>query len=555
MSRLTTTSLLLIITLLSYGLRVAGLQFGLPFAYHPDEQQYILPAIRVVSGDFQPHAHYNPALYPYLIGFVYTGVYWGLYLTGAFPEFFNIEVAWSPAMIPWTTGLVYLARYTTAATGVLTTLMVYHLGRRAYSRQTGLAAALFFGGTFLPAREAHFAVSDAPVALGVAVTLYCALAIMERGYGRDYLKTGLAFGLATALKYSAGLLIVPLGVAHLLSERYRSADNPWLAAMLNGWRLVMTGLVAVGSYIIASPYTLIEWEGFRANFGENLVSARLGFQGLELDPAGGAVFYLKGMMWGLGWPLGVAILTTILFLLGRHRRVDIFMLTFPMFGFFYMQRQEMYFVRWLMPFVPSVTVLVAEGVQQFSRVVSRQLSHSNLTPGRLTMIVALLLVAPSTYTAIYANYVFSQPDTRTQALHWIEEHIPPGSILAAEVLSPPWGPPLAMPGLEVGPYNLAPVPSGGVAELNWEQYQTWGVDYVIASSFHYRRQLRNKEHQAALTTRLQVLADRAELVKIFQPYYEPYQGFFYHDQVYGPADEALYRHQPGPVIRVYRLPK
>ena len=155
-----TLILLGIITLLSFGLRLSGIQFGLPFEYHPDEHQYIFPAIGVVSGNFQPRAHYNPALYPYLIGLVYTLVYWGLTLFNAFPSFFNLDAAWSRQMQPWTTGIIYLARYVSVAAGVLTTVMVYRLGRRAYSRETGVGAALIFGLSFLPARGAHFSVSD-----------------------------------------------------------------------------------------------------------------------------------------------------------------------------------------------------------------------------------------------------------------------------------------------------------------------------------------------------------------------------------------------------------
>jgi hypothetical protein len=150
-------SLLIMIVLLGFWLRVAGIQFGLPFVYHPDEQQYILPAVGVVSGDFRPLAHYNPALYPYLIGVVYTLTYLGLTIFDAFPPYFDLGTAWSEPMLPWTTGLVFLARYVTVGVGVLTTLMVYRLGRRAYSRETGVGAAIIFGLSFLPVREAHFA--------------------------------------------------------------------------------------------------------------------------------------------------------------------------------------------------------------------------------------------------------------------------------------------------------------------------------------------------------------------------------------------------------------
>jgi hypothetical protein len=52
---------------------------------------------------------------------------------------------------------------------------------------------------------------------------------------------------------------------------------------------------------------------------------------------------------------------------------------------------------------------------------------------------------------------------------------------------------------------------------------------------------------------MEILDHNAELIVLFQPYEREYQGFFYHDQVYGPADDTLYRKQPGPVIKIYRL--
>jgi hypothetical protein len=219
-----------------------------------------------------------------------------------------------------------------------------------------------------------------------------------------------------------------------------------------------------------------------------------------------------------------------------------------------MQRQEMYFVRWLMPFFPPMAVLTAETLRAGVRWISEKVKPpSSLVTRYLPLAITILLTLPSTYVALRAGYVFSQLDTRTEALHWIRQNIPPGSILAAEVLSPIFGPPLAMPGLDVGPYNFAPVPDGGVAEIDLPQYREWGVQYVIASSFYYARPLRDKAHQAQLAARMQALDENAELVVLFQPYEPEYDGFFYHDQVYGPANDTLYRKQPGPIIKIYRL--
>jgi len=552
--------LLVAITLFSFGIRVWGITFGLPFAYHPDEQQYVSPAIEVVSGDFEPLAYYNPALYVYVLGAVYGLTYLGLTLFGAFPVHFDLSAAWGAPMLPWISGLLFLARYTTAASSVLTTLLVYQLGRYAYSRETGLGAAIIYGLTFLPAREAHFAVSDTPVALGVAVTLYVCLKIVRRGRWSDYVWAGLALGLAAATKYTAALLVLPLGTAHLLSRRYQT----WPQRLGEAWRVIGAGLVAVAGFLLASPYTVLAYDEFWADFSENLNSARIGFQGLDLDPAGGAIFYLKALIWGMGWPVLILFLAAIGLALWRRRRVDIVLLVLPVIGMFYMQRQAMYFVRWLTPFLPALAVLGAETAHVATRRVSGWLPRQAIRQpfasvvSRVSLLPIILVTAltlPSTYVALSADYVFSQPDTRTEALNWIRDNIPPSSIVAAEVLSPPWGPPLALPGLNIGPYQFAPVPEGGVLEVELDQYRAWGVRYIVASSFYYARPLLDKTRQARLAARLQTLDNEAELIALFEPYPRAYDGFFYHDQVYGPANNTLDVTRPGPTIRIYRLPE
>jgi hypothetical protein len=545
-----TRILLILITLFSYGLRVWGLQFGLPFEYHPDEQQYILPAIGVVSGNFEPLAYYNPTFYPYLLGGVYTLTYLGLRLFNAFPEFWDLNVAWSNAMQPWTAGIIYLARYTTAVVGVLTTLMVYHLGRRAYNRVTGVGAAILFGLTFLPAREAHFAVSDTPVALLVTITLYFCLKIVQRGHWPDYLWAGIAFGLATATKYNAVLLAPTIILAHLLSNRYPN----WSKRLRSIWLLVIGGLAGVVSYLLVSPYTVLRWSEFWGDFSENLQSGQQGFQGLALDPSGsGAIFYAKSLVWGMGWSVFLLGVAAVIFALWRHRRADLLLLSFPLLVFFFIQRQEMYFVRWLTPLIPPMCVLAAETLHAaICRLQKQRLLKWPTAATTLTMIT--LFALPSTIMTAKADHIFNQTDTRTEALHWIQHNLPPGSNVAARILSPPWAPPLTMPGLRIGPYNFAQVPNGGIADVKMEQYKMWGTQYVIATSFFYAQPQLDQQYQAERAARMKTLDEQAELIALFNPYFKNYTGFFYHDQVYGPANDTPFRQQPGPIIKIYRLP-
>jgi len=544
-----TRILLILITLFSFGLCVWGLQHGLPFEYHPDEQQYILPALDVVSGNFEPQAYHNPSLFPYLIGVVYTLTYLGMRLFNTFPDFFNLNAGWSQDMQPWVSGIIYLARYLSVAAGVLTTLLVYQLGRQAYNQTTGLGAALIFGLTFLPSREAHFAVSDAPVALATTTTLYFCLKIVKRGHWTDYLWTGVMFGLATATKYTAGLLIFPIITAHLLSRQYHN----WGERFFTIWRVIITGAIGVLTFLLASPYTLLKHDIFWQHFSSDLQSGQMGFLGIELDPINGAAFYLRGLIWGTGWPIFLLFWGAILLAVWRRQRADLVLLSLPVVIFIYMQRQEMYFVRFLMPLIPPMCVLAAETIQFIVAWILKKQTQLNWSAPTICLAIILLLTLPSTFTAIRADYIFSQPDTRTQALEWIGQNIPPGSQLAVKALTPPWSPPLVMPGLNIGPYNFAQVPNSGVADVEMQQFHDWQVDYIIATSFYYAQPLRDKTYRAQREARMQALDEQAELVALFNPYLRD-PGFFYHDQVYGPANDVLYRKQPGPIIKIYRLP-
>jgi hypothetical protein len=318
---------------------------------------------------------------------------------------------------------------------------------------------------------------------------------------------------------------------------------------------VIAGVTSIASYLLVSPYTILNWQEFWNDFGENLQSGQRGFQGIDLDPTGsGAIFYSKSLIWGMGWPIFLLFAGAVIFALWRHRRHDILLVSFPLLVFVYMQRQEMYFVRWMMPLIPPMCVLAAETMRAVVEWLLNKRTRLRWSTATISLTAIAVLTLPSTIMTIKADYVFAQPDTRTEALEWISKNIPPDSQLAARIISPPWSPPLAMPGLPLGPYYFAQVPNGGIADVEMEQYHDWQIKYVIATSFYYAQPKLDKTYQLERETRMQTLDEQAELIALFDPYAREYPGFFYHDQVYGPANDVLYRKQPGPIIKIYRLP-
>src|SRR4029450_12607542 len=64
------------------GLRVIGLQYGLPAVYNPDEIAIMARALSFAKGSLNPHNFLYPTFYFYVL-FVWVGTYLGyLWLTG-----------------------------------------------------------------------------------------------------------------------------------------------------------------------------------------------------------------------------------------------------------------------------------------------------------------------------------------------------------------------------------------------------------------------------------------------------------------------------------------
>ena len=76
------TFIFISILLLGAVLRLAGIDFGLPFIYHNDERVIVNYALAFGNWDFNPHYFRLPPLLSYILFFVY-GLY---YLMGSLTE-------------------------------------------------------------------------------------------------------------------------------------------------------------------------------------------------------------------------------------------------------------------------------------------------------------------------------------------------------------------------------------------------------------------------------------------------------------------------------------
>jgi 4-amino-4-deoxy-L-arabinose transferase-like glycosyltransferase len=538
--------LLSAILLVAFFLRTWGIGFGLPFTYHPDEHQYVDVAIGFLSGDLNPHQFNNPSLFKYWLAVEYA-IWCALgMLAGAWRSVADFQAVASTDP----TAVYLLGRLSTALFGVATVGLTWALGRRVGSRLTGWLSAAALAVAFLHIRDSHYAVNDVPATFFSTAALLFSLRILQSGATRDYLLAGACVGLAGATKYTGLLAAASLIAAHLLRP---SAGAPLIASLrrLFDQRLWLAGGVAVVAFLVAAPYTVLDWQTFIEDVG--LLSARgaTGFKGLQLDAAPGWLFYLKVLDWGLGLPLLLVSLAGLALVLWRRRPADLVLLAFPLLLYAYLGSQLLIFARFIIPVLPPLVVLAAEAVEALAlRLVP---ARGDRWPETVAAgLMAAWLVVPAA-NSLRHDLLLTRDDTRTLAKNWIETNIPAGTRLITQSNGPELSGDDQPTPRSRRSYDLTVVGTTDLEKKPLDSYRQQGFAYVVVSSFSYDRVLLDPEREAERRTFYANLAADTHLVQEFRPYTGDVKPPFVFDQIYGPATDLWQFVRPGPVIRIYRL--
>ena len=91
----------------------------------------------------------------------------------------------------------------------------------------------------------------------VTLALYCLIGVVQRGWTRDYVFSGIVIGLATATKFSALPLLAPLAVACLV--RVARGDR-FLPVLRQGrcWRWCGSAL----AFAVGQPYAFLDFASY-----------------------------------------------------------------------------------------------------------------------------------------------------------------------------------------------------------------------------------------------------------------------------------------------------
>jgi hypothetical protein len=519
---------------LAFLLRVWGLDFGLPYEFHPDEHQYVGAALTWYTEGQLDLSFINPPL------FIYT------LLIAYWPWLGLVDFEPSPESIP---GIYFFARLWSVAFSLLTVALAYPLGKRLYNQKAGVLAVVLLSGLFLPAREAHFAVNDTAAAFFALLVIYFSLSLLRRRWLATYLWVGITVGMAAAAKLTAGGVVTTLIAAHLLADddQAGSPAQKLLKKLGHHYLLLSLGLAA-GTYALISAPLLWELSNFVETIARHLQFGTEGYKDLKMTPATGWEFYLGVLGWGLGWPLLLVTLGVLFLVFWKGDRPGIVMAVFPIVLFSFMGGQKIVFARFLLPAIPPLVVLAAFGliwmVQRFRFLQQfRQLTY--------LLGLMILLGQPLIYL-VWFNYLLTLPDTRQLATDWLMENFPKDTVIVKESYS-------VLPAMlslnNHWPYKVIHLDERGPTRNQVDHYLMHKTEIIALSNFTAGRIRQDPAEEAARLKQLALLEEKAVLIKTFNPYRHFDDGsWFYLDQLYGPAAETLKRIYPGPLIKIYRLP-
>lgn len=538
---------LAMILTLALGLRVWGIGWGMPYAFHPDEENYLPGAVgMLIKGDLNPHYFHNPPLLTYTVLLELL-----LYLkVGQLLGFLQLAADLGHQLLVSPTPLYVLARMNSALLGTATVFATYLVAKRLLGGKSALASALLLAVAFLHVRDSHYAVNDVPAAFLLMVSVYFATRIYAPSPAvnpspedtparwRDYLLGGIFLGLAVATKYNVGLGAVALLAAHLLRRRLHGSLN--LATHLP---LVAAGAVSLLAFVLANPYSLLDYPVFLKGFA--------GQYGWTADPfntsdlSTGRVI-LRALSTGTSPVLlGASALGLVLMAL-RQPREALLLASFPL-GYlaFFLFGSSLFYARFALPLIPFVALLAG-----YAAVNLIPKAPSATWQGRIQVLVVLLLSLQPLALDLKHNSLLRVEDTRLLLGRWIEENVPPGSSLAVEGYSF-----VDSRGRRTGPkkleYPLA-LPSS-LRAYTLDHLTRGDFDYLVASSYVYGRyQLDPTAHRESIEFYRQI--DQSfPLVAAFFPTADGRELPFNMDDEITPIWTVLERERPGPTLKVYRV--
>ena len=411
----TTPLLLGVVLVIAAALRLWGIRFGLPLPFvRPDEEVPVNVAAGFFSGDFNPHTFNWPSLSFYVVHALLRGVFLIGRLTGsasttaAFEQSIRSDPSWA----------ILMDRGISVICALLTIVVAFRIARAVAGDVAGLIAAGFLAVAFLHVEASHFGMIDMPLTFAVTACCWQLLRAKDSARpARAFLLAGITAGLATSIKYNAGVLVGAAAVVALIRQSSHS-QSAWRSNVV---AVILFGSAALATFAVTSPFVLLDWRGFFNDFTFEVGHLRTG-HGVVI--ANGWLYYLTfTLRYGVGLPILLAATAGALVAGVRDWRTAAAIAAFPILYWAVIGGGHTAFARYALPIVPFVCVFAGIGVQSAGAWLWRS------RPSTAAVAIAVALAVPSVVKAVQFDRLMTMRDSRLVAADWLNDRIGASSLL------------------------------------------------------------------------------------------------------------------------------
>ena len=458
---------------LALALRLWGLDWGLPYTYHPDESRYLSHVLVMLrEGDLNPRWFLYPSLWVYLVLATQVFAFLRGVQMGVFVSTGDINLPTHPAIMGVGEAdfpLFFLAaRLLSTLAWLLVIAVAFGLASRIFGKRAGLVAALILAISPMAVEDSRYIRPDTVMVLFALLSVYFLIQYLDAGRPSSFLVAGLFCGFAVSCKLSMYVTVLVLVGGYLL--------RAWLhrEELL---RPVFVGglLISALAFFAGTPFALLDYSSFVNGMTITVNAYLTGHPGADVQRAWlwnlGTLLRLEGPAPYLGIAAG-CVWATWGFKTWIARLRVLVVALFPLFYHATLSSLEIGFPINLVPLLPFLAILCGGSCDWIlSRTWDMPSSEGFRRVGGAAAIWLLILVVPVRNTVVQGVRL-QTPDVRDTARQWISENISPGSRIVIESYGP-----------TVDEKGLAVEYVGTLSGRSLGDYQLERVDYLVSSGY------------------------------------------------------------------------
>ncbi len=411
-------------------LRFYNLNWGAPFYFHPDERNIASAVTRIEFPN-----NLNPEFFAYGSAPIYTA-----YFIGVGQNF--IENIFHPIEDPFTLTFersIIILRILSASLSTLIIFLVFTLLYKKLNIYFSLLGAVLVGLNVGLIQYAHFGTFEIWLTFLFLLLFYSIIIYIEKNSKAKLLLIGIVLGLLISVKVSS-IVIVPIALITIILYEIKKAKayiRKYLLVINSFISLAVILLTAAITYIITSPYTLLD---FKAFIGSMNYESGVALGTINVFYSGGFVqsipiiYQLTYVYPYLLNPINLLILfffTPILIVSLIKNRNELLNLSILFFLVIFLSQAFLYvkWIRYYIPTIPFLIILIILGL----KLLADKIKRDSIKKIALISIFSLLMISSFIHSFSYFYTVLFNNYSTVSASTFAGENIPRDSKLISEV--------------------------------------------------------------------------------------------------------------------------